>query len=85
MVTKLVGVKEFRQNIADYHKKAIKNGWRFIVLSRNKPIFDVRPLNEKEATLEQLIADVATARADYTAGRVYTPSQARKVLGLRQK
>ncbi len=85
MVTKLVGVKDFRQNIADYHKQAIKNDWRFIVLSRNKPIFDVRPLNDKEATLEQLVADVATARADYAAGRVYTPSQARKFLGLHRK
>lgn len=85
MVTKLVGVKDFRQNIADYHKQAVKNGWRFIVLSRNKPIFDVRPLNEKEATLEKLVVDVAAARVDYTAGRIYTPSQVRKVLGLHRK
>jgi len=85
MVTKLIGVKEFRQNIADYHKKAIKNDWRFIVLSRNKPIFDVRPLNDKEANLEQLVADVAEARIDYKNCRTYTSNQVRKTLGLLRK
>ncbi len=84
MVTKFIGVKEFRQNIADYHKQATRNGWRFIILSRNKPIFDVRPLNEKDVTLEKLAMDVALARADYSAGNVYTPSQARKILGLKK-
>ncbi|MBI5222150.1 MAG: hypothetical protein HY980_01490 [Candidatus Magasanikbacteria bacterium] len=83
MVTKLVGVKEFRQNIAGYHKQAVKNGWRFIVLNRNRPIFEVNPLNEKEAILEKLVADVAEARQDYKAGRVYTPAQIRKMLGLK--
>jgi antitoxin (DNA-binding transcriptional repressor) of toxin-antitoxin stability system len=85
MVTKLVGVKEFRQNIADFHKQAVKNGWRFIVLNRNRPIFDVRPLDKKEAVLEKLVFDVADARSDYKAGRVYTTSQVRRALGLSRK
>jgi len=84
MVTKFVGVKEFRQNIADYHKQATKNGWRFIILNRNKPIFDVRPLTEEDATLERLAEDVNLARTQYSAGKNYTPSQARKVLGLKK-
>ena len=82
MVTKLIGVKEFRQNMASFAAKAKKNGWRYIVLSRNKPILEVKPLSNKEATLEKLAADIAEARADVKAGRVYTVDQVRKYLGL---
>ena len=82
MVTKLIGVKEFRQNIARYHAQAKKHGWRFIVLNRNKPMWEVRPVTEKQATLEKLAADIAEARADVKAGRVYTPDQVRNYLGI---
>lgn len=82
MITKLVGVKEFRQNIAAYYKKSVKNNWRFLVMNRNRPIFDVRPINEKEATLEKLYADIAKAREDYRQGRYYTSEEVRKRLGI---
>ena len=42
MTTQFVGLKEFRQNIASYHAKAKKNGWRYIVLNHNKPIWEVK-------------------------------------------
>jgi hypothetical protein len=84
MTTKLIGVKEFRRNIADCYKQATKNNWRFIVLSRNKPIFDVRPLDEKDVVLEKLVMGVASARADYTAHKTFTPAQVRKTLGIKK-
>lgn len=82
MVTKLIGIKEFRQNITSYHKLSLKNNWRFVILNRNEPIFEVTPVRPKNASLEQLIADVAEAREDYKKGRYYTSNQVRKNLGL---
>jgi len=72
METKIVGVKQFRQNIGSYYHQSIKNNWRFIVFNRNKPIFEVRPINDKKDTLEKLTADVAKAREDYKHGRTHT-------------
>lgn len=82
MVTKLVGVKEFRQNIATYYKKSIKNNWCFLIMNRNKPIFEVRPVSHKDITLEKLQADIAQAREDYKQGRYYTAEEVRKHLGI---
>ena len=82
MTTKLIGVKEFRQNIATLYKKATKNNWRFIVLNRNKPIFKVEPLSKKDATLEKLAIDIAEAREDIKKGRLYDFEEVCKELGL---
>lgn len=82
MVTKLVGVKEFRQNIAAYYKKSIKNNWRFLVMNRNRPIFEVRPISGKDITLEKLQADIAKARDDYKQGRFYSLEEVCRRLGI---
>lgn len=82
MVTKLIGIREFRQNITSLQKKAIKNDWRFIVLNRNKPVFRVEPLSEKDAILEKLAFEIEEARQDVKAGRLYSAEEIRKELGL---
>ena len=82
MVTKLVGVREFRQNIASYYRKSIKNDWRFLIMNRNQPIFEVRPISGKNVTLEKLYADITKARDDYKQGRYYTAEEVRKQLGI---
>lgn len=82
MKTKLIGIKDFRQNIARYYAQAKKYGWRYIILSRNKPIWEVKPLSDKEAVLEKLAADIEEARQDVKAGRVYPLEDALQSLGL---
>ena len=82
MVTKLIGVKEFRQNMAKYSAKAKRNGWRYVVLNRNMPIFEVKPFSKKEAIMEKLAADIAEARQQVRDGKVYTMEEVRRHLGL---
>ncbi len=82
MITKLIGVKEFRQNMAKYSAKAKRNGWRYVVLNRNVPIFEVKPLSKKEAMREKLAADIAEARAEVKAGRARPMEEVLKSLGL---
>ncbi len=82
MQTKLIGIRQFRQNMAKLYKQAKKNNWRYIVTNRNQPIFKVEPLGKQDSTLEKLIEDIAEAREDVKKGRVYSIEEVRKELGL---
>jgi hypothetical protein len=82
MVTKMIGVKEFRQNIAGFYKQAKKNNWRYIILNRNKPIFEVNAIRKQDVGLEKLAADIAEARESVRKGRVYSEQEVRRRLGL---
>jgi len=82
MITKMVGVKDFRQNIASYHKKAIKNGWNILVMNRNQAIFEIKPLNKKEAALRKLAVEIAEAREQARAGKVFTMQEIKKALSV---
>lgn len=82
MVTKLIGVKEFRQNMAKYMASGRRHGWRYVVLSRNEPIGEVRPFSKKEATLEKLAAEIAEARQQARDGRGIPLEEALRSLGL---
>lgn len=54
MVTKMIGVKEFRQNMARCCRLAKKHNWQYLVLNRNTPIFLVRALSDKESKAVRL-------------------------------
>jgi len=81
MTTKFIGIKEFRQNIADYAARARTGDVRFVVMNRTKPLFEIKPFAD-DVYLDDFIADVKQAEADVAAGRVYTQEQVRKELGL---
>ena len=70
MTTKIIGVREFRQNMAKYYTEAKKNNWRLLIFSRNKPLFKVEPLDDKDASLEKLALAIEGARKDVKRGRV---------------
>jgi len=82
MATQFVGAKEFRQNFSAYGIKLQKKKGRLIVLKKNRPFLEVRGLDERAASLEQLARDVAEAREDVKQGRVLTQTQIMKEFGL---
>ncbi len=82
MATKFIGVKEFRQNIAKIAKSSQKNNDRFVILNRNTPIFEVRPLSDADFTLESLALGIQQGLDDAKAGRVYTQTQVESMFGL---
>lgn len=71
MTTKLIGIKEFRQNVTKLYKQAQKKNIQYIVLNRNQPIFKVTPLSEKDTIIEKLALDIEEARNDIKDGRVF--------------
>ncbi len=82
MTTKFIGVKEFRQNIANIAKSSKKNNQRIVILSRNTPILEVRPLSNKDFTLESLALGIQQGLDDAKAGRIYSQAQIESMLGL---
>lgn len=84
MTTKLIGIKEFRANMSDFVRKAQAGDVRYVVMNRNKPFFEVRPLrNEDESEVaESVLKDIETARADVAAGRVHSLDEVEERLGL---
>lgn len=82
MVTRCIGVKEFRQNMARVAQTARRRKERVLVFRKNEPLFELRPLSKKAVVLEQLLKEIREAEADVRAGRVYSQEQVEKMLGL---
>ncbi|MEK7528543.1 MAG: hypothetical protein AAB592_02145 [Patescibacteria group bacterium] len=82
MTTKFVGMKEFRQNIASYTQGSKIKNIRIVVLKKNVPVFEVKPIDEGEFVLEKLQKDIAKAREDVKNGNVYTHKQMMNEFGL---
>jgi PHD/YefM family antitoxin component YafN of YafNO toxin-antitoxin module len=82
MNTKLIGLKEFRLNLAKYTKQVESGKVRLIVLKKNKPVLEINPIITKEYTLENLQKEINEAQEQYKNGEVYTAEEVEKELGL---
>lgn len=80
MTTKLIGLKDFRLNLADYTKQVESKKVRLIILKKNKPVLEINPITMKEFTFEALRKDIVEAREEVKNGKVYTLEEARKML-----
>lgn len=82
MTTKCIGMKEFRQKIATFTKDAQTKDIRFIILKKNKPVLEVKAINEKEFTFEKLSTDIKKARTQVKKGQVHSQKEIMKEFGL---
>lgn len=82
MTTKFVGLKEFRQNLASYTLAAKAKNIRFIILKKNVPVLEVKPVDEKEFILKHLEKEIKKARSQVKKGEVYTQEEIMDELGL---
>lgn len=83
MSTKLIGLKEFRQNLSFFTKKVENKQMRIIVLKKkNKPVLKIDPINKQEFMLENLIRETQQAREQIKKGKINTIEEVRKKLGL---
>jgi hypothetical protein len=80
MPTKFIGIKDFRQNMAEYAKLARAKTARFVVMNRNVPMFEVAPFNEK-TTLETFFSEIEEARTDVREGRIHSQEEVLKKFG----
>ena len=82
MTTKFIGMKQLRQNMARVSLQAQKNNERVIVLRKNRPIFELRPLSSSDALRETFRLDIEAARKDVRTGRLHGQKEVEKILGL---
>ncbi len=78
----LVGMKTFRQNLAGYANAAKRLKKSFIVLRKNVPLFEVKPVDAKKFALEKFKAEIREAREQVKQGKVYTSEEVSTILGL---
>jgi antitoxin (DNA-binding transcriptional repressor) of toxin-antitoxin stability system len=69
MTTRLIGIREFRQNMTELLRKAQEKEIYFIVMRHSEPVAKVAPLTGKEAALEQLVQEIAETRIKAGEGR----------------
>ena len=68
--------------MAKIARNAQKKNERIIVLRKNQPIFELRPLSSEDSFAESFYKDIAEAREDVKRGRVYSQAQIEKRFGL---
>lgn len=68
--------------MARVSNEAIKKNQRLVILRKNVPLFELRPLSKKDRTIDSLLLAVEEARADVRAGRVYTQKEVEQMFGL---
>lgn len=84
MTTKLIGVRDFRANMSKYAKKVQAGTTRFIVMNRNKPLFEITPITEKNDDVlgASFLASIKASRADVASGKFYTQEEVENMFGL---
>ena len=84
MTSRLIGIKEFRQNLAQVTDDARKKNECLIVLRNNKPLFQVRPLDDDEGVFtEEFAAEIRQGLKDIKEGRVHTQEEVMKHFGIK--
>ncbi|EKD78679.1 MAG: hypothetical protein ACD_41C00299G0004 [uncultured bacterium] len=82
MTTRLIGLKDFRQNLASYTKTAQQKNIRYVILKKNVPVLEIKPIKPADALFERLAMEIAEARQQVKRGKVYTEDQIMKEFGL---
>ena len=82
MITSFIGLKELRGRLTQVALRARKERRRYIVLRKNEPLFELRPISKKDATLEQLQQALKKAEEDIRKGNLYSQKEVEKMLNL---
>ena len=79
MNTRFIGIKEFRQNISSFAEKAQQQKDRFVVMNRNKPLFEIKAFSP-EADLNTVLQSIMAAQNDIEKGDVYSHKEMMDIL-----
>jgi antitoxin (DNA-binding transcriptional repressor) of toxin-antitoxin stability system len=69
MKTHIVGVKEFRNNMASLTRRAQRNGSTLLVLNNNKPFFNVSPVSPRQVWEAEMLQAAERGIEDLKHGR----------------
>lgn len=83
MTTKIIGIKEYRQNITSLWKEAREKNIRYVVMYHSKPVFEVNPLQDEDELIEILRKDIEEARGQVKKGKVVSHEALMEEFGLK--
>ncbi len=75
MITRFIGMKEFRNTLSVTLKKAKKNNITYVVLRKNIPVCEVRPLDEKKFAMQKFVQEIDEALEQVKQGKVYSQDE----------
>lgn len=82
MTTRVIGIKEFRQNITKLSKQSCKKkgGTRFIVMRHTVPIMEVKMIDDEDGLTDELMLEaykdeIEEALRQVERGEVYTSEE----------
>ena len=82
LTTRIIGMKEFRQNMSKLIEEARKKNIHFVVMRHTEVVANVTPPTKKSQKLDQLALVIAEAREQVKRGEVYTEEEVAKELGI---
>ena len=82
MITKFVGMKDFRQNMSNYTAQANSKKIRFIVLKKNVPVLEINPIDEKDYAYSKLSKELEESEKQIEEGKIYTQEEVMMEFGL---
>ena len=82
LVTRFIGIREYRQNLSRLIEEARKKNIHFVVMRHSKIVAHVTPPTKKELALEELAKEIAEAREDFHKGNFYTQKEIEREFGL---
>ena len=91
MTTKLIGVKQFAQNLSKILKDSQEKNIHYVVMKHGSPVVNITPAKKSitEADLraegidvEELKKDIAIAREEAARGEVFTIEEVAEELGI---
>jgi len=83
MTTRFVGLKELRSSMSRITQEASRLRQRLIVLKKNRPLFELRPLSADDMALWAFHKEIEDARQSARQGKTYSTKQVRQMLGLK--
>jgi vacuolar-type H+-ATPase subunit E/Vma4 len=82
MITKFVGTKQLRQNMAKIANEARRKNQRIIVLRKNQPVFELLPLSSSDSIIESFRKEIEDSRKQAKKGEIYSQKMVLEELGL---
>lgn len=83
MTTKIIGIKEYRQNITTLWKEAREKNIRYIVMYHAQPVFEVTPLQKEDELISLLREEIKTAREQAKNGETVSHEALMKEFGIK--
>ena len=82
LTTRIIGMREFRQNFSKLIEEARKKNIHFVVMRHSKIMINVTPPTKKDLALEDLASEIAEAREEMRRGETYSLEEVAKELDI---